>query len=61
MPPPPETADGPKANYRPDFLWAGVAERFAEVLRATTLDSLCRTAASAGLPGARADAPMYFI
>ncbi len=49
------------AGYRPDFLWAGLAESFAEALRGTTLAGLCRHAARERLPGAREDAPMYFI
>lgn len=44
---------------RPDFLWSGLAERLSEALAATTLDTLCREAARANLPGA--DPPMYFI
>ncbi len=55
---PPEA--GTSAN-RPNFLWSGLAERFSEALGATTLDALCRQAARANLPGARADEPMYFI
>lgn len=47
--------------HRPDFLWGVLAERFSEALGATTLDALCRQAARANLPGAREDAPMYFI
>jgi len=46
---------------RPDFLWESLADRFSEVLAETTLDTLCRQAARANLPGGRADAPMYFI
>lgn len=54
----------PKAGAianRPDFLWGGLAEGFSEALGAITLDALCRQAARANLPGARVDAPMYFI
>lgn len=55
----PEDAKGP--SYRPDFLWAELAEDVSEALRSTTLAALCRKAALEQLPGARADAPMYFI
>lgn len=56
---PPDRAAG--AAYRPDFLWPALAEALCGALRATTLADLCRQAAREQLPGAREDAPMYFI
>ena len=55
---PPETG---AIEYRPDFLWSELAQRIADALKDTTLEALCRQASRANLPGANADAPMYFI
>ena len=57
-----EAAEGSAASLRPGFLWKDLAERFGEVLEATSLEALCREAARGDV--ARADgarAPMYFI
>jgi len=55
---PPETGS---IEHRPDFLWNELAQRIADALKDTTLEALCRQASRANLPGAHADAPMYFI
>ena len=48
-------------TYRPEFLWAEVAGRLAEVLDQTTLDRICSRAARVGIPRAGADAYTYQI
>lgn len=53
--------DGSSPAFRPDFLWNLLAQRLAETLAATSLESLCRQAAIVELPRANPDAPMYFI
>jgi Rrf2 family protein len=55
---PPEGAPG---DYRPDFLWSLLAERFADVLEETTLEKLCGAALRAEVERAEGDPPMYFI
>ena len=50
----------PLSAYRPTFLWPKLTERMAQVLEATTLESVCREAAAAAVR--RADPQhMYFI
>ena len=48
-------------TYRPDFLWAILADRFSGVLEETSLEALCGAAARAEVERAEADPPMYFI
>ena len=47
--------------YRPDFLWALLADRFGSVLDETSLEALCGAAARAEVERAEVDPPMYFI
>ena len=47
--------------YRPDFLWAPLAQRIGEALAETTIETLCRDATDADVPRAESEAPMYFI
>jgi Rrf2 family protein len=47
--------------YRPEFLWAQLADRFGGVLDETSLESLCSAAARANVERAEGDPPMYFI
>ncbi len=47
--------------YRPDFVWAELAARFARALEDVTLEDLCREAARSRVERAAPDAPMYFI
>jgi Rrf2 family protein len=47
--------------YRPDFLWAMLAERFGDVLDETSLEILCGAAARARVERAPGEPPMYFI
>ena len=54
-------SDPAAAAYRPDFLWTGLADRFAEALEETSLELLCREAARVGVKRDHSDAPMYFI
>lgn len=49
------------APHRPAFLWAGLADRLAEDLAATSLDDLCRQAARHAVPRADADSRTYVI
>ena len=51
----------PEESFRPDFLWAQLAGRFADALERTTLEDLCRDAARSDVKRAHPDAPMYFI
>ncbi len=48
-------------SYRPEFVWAGLADDLGETLEHTTLALLCRRAEDSGVPRADSDAPMYFI
>ena len=54
----PDSASGPR---RPDFVWKGLAERFAGVLDGTDLEQLCIEAERADVERVQPDAPMYFI
>ncbi len=54
----PDSASGPR---RPDFVWKGLAERFAGVLDDTDLEQLCIEAERADVERVQPDAPMYFI
>jgi Rrf2 family protein len=54
-------SDARESSYRPDFLWADLAARFARSLDEITLEELCREAARARVERAEPDAPMYFI
>ena len=54
-------SDPVAAAYRPDFLWKGLAIRFAEALEETSLEALCREAARVGVKRDHLDAPMYVI
>lgn len=56
----PEPAAG-ATDYRPDFLWEQLAQRFARALDTTTFDGLCGEAERAEVPRAESEAPMYFI
>jgi Rrf2 family iron-sulfur cluster assembly transcriptional regulator len=51
----------PRTPFRPDFLWPALGERFADLLDATTLDSLCREASRAAVERVGPPPPMYFI
>ncbi len=55
--PPPIRGEG----FRPDFLWADLAERLGLALASTTLEEVCRDAAREQVPCAGSEAPMYFI
>jgi len=48
-------------EFRPGFLWADLAEGFAGVLEATSLESLCARAGEAEVARDEPDAPMWFI
>ena len=48
-------------RFRPDFLWAILAERFGRALEETSLEALCGDAARAEVERAEGDPPMYFI
>jgi Rrf2 family protein len=48
-------------RYRPDFLWAMLADRFGGVLDETSLEALCGAAVRAEVERAETDPPMYFI
>jgi len=52
---------GEKPAYRPEFLWAQLADRFSSVLDETSLETLCSAAARADVERAEGDLPMYFI
>ncbi len=54
----PGSASGPR---RPDFVWKGLAARFAGVLDDTDLEQLCIEAERADVERVQPDAPMYFI
>jgi Rrf2 family iron-sulfur cluster assembly transcriptional regulator len=57
-----EMEPAPEATgHRPDFLWSELAESFAGVLDATTIETLCLRAERADIPRAETEAPMYFI
>ena len=58
MPPAEEPAS---QDFRPDFLWGDLADGFAQVLEATTLEILCRRAGEVEVARAGPDAPMWFI
>jgi Rrf2 family protein len=47
--------------YRPDFLWATLADRFGSVLDETSLAALCGAAARAEVDCVAGDPQMYFI
>jgi len=47
--------------YRPDFLWALLADRFGSVLDETSLALLCDAAARAEVERTEGEPPMYFI
>jgi Rrf2 family protein len=47
--------------YRPDFLWAMLADRIGGVLDEPSFEELCSAAARADVARAEADPPMYFI
>ncbi len=51
----------PPSAFRPDFLWGELAEGFAEVLAATSVDDLCRLARQRAVEREASDAPMYVI
>lgn len=51
----------PRTPYRPDFLWAGLAEGLAGVLARITLAQLCEEAARRAVERVEPPAPMYFI
>ena len=53
-------ADG-GAPFRPDFLWAELADRVANALEETTLEQLCREAIGAEVVRARSSVPAYHI
>lgn len=48
-------------SYRPDFFWAELANRFADALAETTVETLCRQAAQQAVPHSDADAFVYHI
>jgi Rrf2 family protein len=48
-------------HYRPDFLWATLADRFGRALEETSLETLCGAAARAEVERVEGDPPMYFI
>ena len=50
-----------REGFRPDFLWADLAERLGLALASTTLADVCRDAARSQVPCAGSEAPMYFI
>jgi Rrf2 family protein len=52
---------GRSARYRPDFLWANLAGRFARNLDEISLETLCGSAAKSAVERAEGDPPMYFI
>jgi len=57
-----EAPDTPgSAKYRPDFLWASLADRVGRSLEETSLEALCGAAARAEVERAQGDPPMYFI
>ena len=49
----------PSVPYRPSFLWPRLAEEFADVLGAVTLEDLCRDAAQASVR--RADLALTYV
>jgi Rrf2 family protein len=49
----------PSVPYRPAFLWPRLADRFAEVLAATTFADLCREAPQASVR--RADVELTYV
>lgn len=55
----PEASEGEPGPYRPSFLWPRLADRFAEVLAATTVDDLCREAAQAAVR--RSDVELTYV
>ena len=57
----PETREEQPAPCRPDFLWPDLAERFASVLEATTVEGLCQRAARSAVERAGADTYTYHI
>jgi Rrf2 family iron-sulfur cluster assembly transcriptional regulator len=52
---------GSQGEFRPDFLWGRLSERFAAVLAETTIERLCAQAARARVPRSGADAYAYQI
>jgi Rrf2 family iron-sulfur cluster assembly transcriptional regulator len=56
----PASGDG-GAPYRPDFLWADLASRFADALEETTLERLRREALDAQVEPDSAGVPAYRI
>jgi Rrf2 family iron-sulfur cluster assembly transcriptional regulator len=56
----PESA-GAGTSFRPDFLWLELSELLGTALASVTLESLCHAAASARVPRAESQAPMWFI
>jgi Rrf2 family protein len=52
---------GERNPYRPDFLWAMLADRIGGLLDETSLEALCGAAARAEVERAADDPPMYFI
>lgn len=48
-------------DYRPDFLWAELAQRIGDVLSSTTLEDLCQQAARKGVSRSRAGMFNYEI
>lgn len=50
-----------RTPYRPDFLWAMLADRFGGMLDETSLEVLCSAAARADVERAENDSLMYFI
>ena len=57
----PAARDSASGTRRPDFVWQGLAERFAGVLEDTDLAQLCLDAERAEVERVEPDAPMYFI
>ncbi len=52
---------GEQTPYRPDFLWAMLADRFGGALDEISLEMLCGAAARAEVECVESDPPMYFI
>ncbi len=52
---------GTGTPFAPGFLWPDLSERLGAVLRASSLEGLCRQAARAGVERVGSDDHMYFI